>query len=189
MGDIKKNNGVLVGRCLGALPFAAMLALGGIVNEGVVHEKAFVVIGIAVRTDNRREATPEGLIPKQWQRFFADNLQAKISGRQSDAIYALYTQYQSDKSGDYTYILGKQVRDGSPVPPGMVSWTVPGGDYKVFTTARGNVTKVVPSTWRRIWDEEDHAILHRAYRTDFEVYDERARDPQNSVVDIYIGVK
>ena len=29
----------------------------------------------------------------------------------------------------------------------------------------------------------------RAYNTDFEVYDQRARDPQDSQIDIYVGVK
>ncbi|HXM23809.1 MAG TPA: hypothetical protein VN948_21300 [Terriglobales bacterium] len=29
----------------------------------------------------------------------------------------------------------------------------------------------------------------RAYKTDFEVYDQRARNPQDSQIDIYVGVK
>ncbi len=29
----------------------------------------------------------------------------------------------------------------------------------------------------------------RNYITDFEIYDERANDPQNTVLDIYIGIK
>jgi predicted transcriptional regulator YdeE len=28
----------------------------------------------------------------------------------------------------------------------------------------------------------------RAYIADFEVYDERSRDPDNTIVDIYIGI-
>ena len=29
----------------------------------------------------------------------------------------------------------------------------------------------------------------RRYSTDFEVYDERAANPQNAVLDIYVGIK
>jgi len=38
---------------------------------------------------------------------------------------------------------------------------------------------------------EDQAQLggKRAYTTDFEVYDQRARNPQDSQIDIYVGVK
>ena len=45
--------------------------------------------------------------------------------------------------------------------------------------------RVVPETWKRIWT----ASLERAYQTDFEVYDERAADPQNAQVDICVGVR
>ncbi len=29
----------------------------------------------------------------------------------------------------------------------------------------------------------------RAYRSDFEVYDKRAHDPKNTILDVYVGVK
>jgi predicted transcriptional regulator YdeE len=29
----------------------------------------------------------------------------------------------------------------------------------------------------------------RMYRADFEIYDERAADPQSVVVDVYVGIK
>lgn len=158
-------------------------------NAKIVHEKSFVITGIAVRTSNAREATPNALIGGQWQHFFAENLRDKIPNRENDTIYALYTEYQSDRSGDYTYVLGMRVKEGSGVPQGMAAWTARAGKYRVFTTPRGSVTRVIPDIWRHIWDEEDQSNLHRAYKADFEAYDERAQDPQNSEVDIYIGVK
>jgi predicted transcriptional regulator YdeE len=53
------------------------------------------------------------------------------------------------------------------------------------------VGKVVPAAWLQIWSQEDKHQLggQRAYRADFEVYDKRAADPQNSQVDVYVGIK
>ncbi|WP_268234762.1 GyrI-like domain-containing protein [Fictibacillus barbaricus] len=57
----------------------------------------------------------------------------------------------------------------------------------VFTTRKGPIPEVVIEAWQEIWDwSEDR---ERAYKTDFEVYGENAKDPQNSQVDIYISVK
>jgi predicted transcriptional regulator YdeE len=66
---------------------------------------------------------------------------------------------------------------------------VPAGRYAIFTSERGPVQKVVVETWQRIWFELPSADNLRTYIADFEVYDERASDPANAVVDIYVGVK
>jgi len=67
----------------------------------------------------------------------------------------------------------------------MVLKTVPAGRYAVFTSERGPVQKVVIETWQRIWSE----LPSRSFVADFEVYDRRAVDPANAVVEIYLGVK
>ena len=72
----------------------------------------------------------------------------------------------------------------------MVSKSVPAGRYAVFTSERGPVAKVVVETWMQIWSYyESSANGERAYRADFELYDQRAADPHSAQVDIYIGVK
>jgi predicted transcriptional regulator YdeE len=71
----------------------------------------------------------------------------------------------------------------------MVLRHVPAGKYAVVTSSRGPIAQVVPAAWKQIWDLEDRSQLGRAYQSDFEVYDHRARDPQASQVDIYVGVK
>jgi predicted transcriptional regulator YdeE len=73
----------------------------------------------------------------------------------------------------------------------MVAKRVPAGKYAVFTTALGPVGKVVSEKWQEILDLESKSGLGgtRAYKADFEVYDQRSRDPQNSQVDVYIGLK
>jgi predicted transcriptional regulator YdeE len=71
----------------------------------------------------------------------------------------------------------------------MVLKQVPAGKYAVITTEKGPFPKVIPETWLQIFKLEDEGKLKRTYQTDFELYDERALDPQNGQVDIYVGVK
>lgn len=156
----------------------------------IVEHKSFTVIGIQVRTNNSREASGQGKIPKQWDTFFKDNVLAKIPSKADSNIVVVYSNYQSDYKGDYDYLIGAKVNDASNIP-GMVLQTVPNGRYAVLTTPSGQVGKVVSETWRKIWALEDHAKLGspRAYKKDFEIYDDRARDPNKSHVDIYVGLK
>ena len=73
----------------------------------------------------------------------------------------------------------------------MVLKKIPAGEYVVVTSERGPVSKVVPAVWQRIYSLEYQHQLGgpRGYRADFEAYDQRAADPQNSQVDVYIGLK
>jgi predicted transcriptional regulator YdeE len=100
-------------------------------------------------------------------------------------MIALYTEYESDEHGEYTFVLGGK----SGLADGLVLKTVPAGRYAVFTSERGPVQKVVVETWLRIWSELPSAKGLRSYIADFEVYDQRAADPANAVVDVYVGVK
>ena len=156
-----------------------------------VHQDGFFVVGIEVRTSNAKEMTGEGAIPKQWQKFFQDGIQQKIPDKVDGTIYAVYTDYASDRNGEYSFVIGVKVNPNATVPAGMALRKVPAGDYAVLTSDKGPVSKVVPAAWQQIWSLEDKHQLGgpRAYRADFEVYDQRAADSQSSQVDVYIGVK
>ena len=65
------------------------------------HEmSAFVVIGLAARTNNGREMSAEGgRIGPLWQAFYTD-ADARIPGLHSKApVYSLYTNYTSESPG------------------------------------------------------------------------------------------
>jgi predicted transcriptional regulator YdeE len=81
------------------------------------------------------------------------------------------------------------VKEGSVAPAGMAAKAVPGGRLAVLTTDKGPLPKVVPQAWEEIFKLEDEKKLLRAYQADFEIYDQRSRDPQNAQVDIYVGMK
>lgn len=156
----------------------------------IVEQKDFIVVGIAARTNNAREATPEGVIGKQWARFMQEGLLAKIPNKLDHSMVAVYTDYASDHNGDYTFVLGAKLSSGADVPEGMVAKKIPAGRYAVFTSEKGPGPKVVPDLWMKINALPKTATGgDRTYRADFEIYDERAADPQNLQVDVYVGVR
>jgi len=151
-------------------------------------QAAFTVIGIETRT-NAKEATSEGLIGKQWQRFFSEGIPQRIPNKIDSNFYAVYSHYASDHNGEYSFLIGAKVKEGTSPPSGMVAKRVRTGKYAVITSDKGPFPRVVPAAWMKIFSFEDEGKVKRAYQTDFELYDERAKDPQNGQIDIYIGLK
>lgn len=160
----------------------------GTLKPQITKRHALTVIGIEVRTSNAEAAT---VIPRQWEHFFQEGVAGKIPHRADSDILAVYSNYASDHRGDFDYLIGARVPDGSEAPQGMVVKTIPSSRYAVVATDRGPVGKVVSEAWQRIWSLEDNGGLggKRAYKADFEVYDQRSRDPNNSQVDIYVGIE
>jgi predicted transcriptional regulator YdeE len=173
-----------------SVPARAQVAKGDAMSPKVVKKEASTVIGIAARTSNAKEMTPEGVIGKQWMRLFQEGLLGKIPHKADQNIVAVYIDYASDHNGEYTYILGARVTSDADVPAGMVARKIPGGTFAVFTSDKGPAAQVVPAAWMKINTLPPGAVgADRVYRADYEIYDERARDPQNSQVDIYIGIR
>ena len=155
----------------------------------IVQLDGFEVVGISARTNNATEAGPDGAIPKLWQRVMQEHVLDRVSDKTDPNLYAVYSDYASDANGDYTLVLGTKVHPGTKAPAGMIARAFPAGRYAVFTSERGAVARVVVETWKRIWAYYQSSASERAYRADFEVYDQRAADPNNAQVDIYIGLK
>jgi len=156
----------------------------------IVKGKEFIVVGISIRTTNAKEMSGNGVIARQWDRFMKEGLLNKVPNKVDSNILAVYSDYESDVNGAYSFLLGARVSSADNVPSGMVAKQVPAGRYAVFTSEKGLVGKVVPETWSRIWAVPKSAPGgNRAYQADFEVYDQRAADPQNAQVDVYVGIK
>jgi predicted transcriptional regulator YdeE len=159
-------------------------------NPRAVEQEGFTVVGIAVRTSNAEQVTAARPIGKQWERLFKEGVLAAIPNKEDGNIVAVYSEYASDKDGEYTYLLGARVRKVESVPAGMTVENVPAGRYAVFTSQRGPVEKVVVETWRRVWETPKNALGgDRTYKEDFEVYDQRAQNPAEAVVDLYVAVR
>ena len=152
------------------------------------QQDTFDVIGIQVRTNNAKEATGDGAIPKQWQRLFGDGVLNQIPNKTDQSITVVYSNYASDWNGDYDYTLGAKVKSGTKPPEGMVSVTVPAGKYLEFESARGAGQTVVPEAWKQIWTYfRDPASPQREYKADFERYE--PSDPANVQAHIFMRVK
>jgi predicted transcriptional regulator YdeE len=153
-------------------------------------EPAFSMIGLQVRTNNAREASPEGLIGKQWQRLYREGLLAKIPKRADEAVIALYTGYASNEHGDYTYVLGARVTSCSEVPVGMTCRRVPSGKYVTLESDTGAIPGIVIALWQKVWNSKPEQLGgDRSFRNDYELYDSRASDPAHARVELHLGVR
>lgn len=152
-------------------------------NFTLVQLEPFDVIGISVRTTNQNGQS-QADIGTLWQRFFAENTAAKIPAKTSDDIYCLYTDYESDANGPYTTVIGCKVSNVDNIPDGLVKLKILGEKYRLYEST-GKLPDCVLQTWQEIWQFP----VERKYLTDFDVYGEGCKDPQNATVEIYLSVK
>ncbi|MBV9294249.1 MAG: AraC family transcriptional regulator [Acidobacteriaceae bacterium] len=167
-----------------------MPVAAGEMNLVKLHVEPFTVVGIEARTSNARETTTDAVIPKMWARLTNENLLGEIPKRVDANVVAVYSDYESDKDGPYSYLLGAKVSSAKDIPSGMISRKVVSGTYAMFTAKGGPPPQMIVDLWKRIWSLEKPGSLHRAYQTDFEVYTGAfANDPANAQVDVYIGLQ
>ncbi|HTT24308.1 MAG TPA: GyrI-like domain-containing protein [Candidatus Sulfotelmatobacter sp.] len=175
--------------------FVTLLALAALpgdqmTNPRVIEKTSFTVIGISSRTTNAKEVTDEGVIGKMWARLFQESVLTKIPNKADQNIVAVYTDYVGDHNGEYTYILGARVTSDAEVPSGMVANKIPAQKFAVFTSDKGSAAKVVSALWMKINSLPKNATGgDRLYKADFEIYDQRATDPGNLQMDVYVGIK
>jgi predicted transcriptional regulator YdeE len=138
----------------------------------IVQMEAFTVMGREVRTSNARELSGQGAIGQLW---------SKISPDLGTPV-AVYSEYATDKDGEYSYMLGAEVGFDETMPLQFSRRDSEAGDY-VCLKSEGPVTpEVVVGLWRQIWALEEAGDLSRAYRTDYEIY-------RGNGVELYVGVK
>ena len=143
----------------------------------------FTIVGISVRTTNQDGQAAQD-IAALWNRFLGENLAAHIPNKVDQSVYSVYTDYVGDHTQPYTVVLGCRVSEGAIAPDGMVAKHVSGGTYQPFV-AQGNLSQgAVYQAWVSIWN----ADLDRVYTADFEVYGEKALNPEDAEVDIYVAV-
>ncbi|MEE9439885.1 MAG: GyrI-like domain-containing protein [Saprospiraceae bacterium] len=142
----------------------------------------FTVIGISVSTTNENGQSAKD-IGALWNKFMTEGISDKIPNKIDGTIYSIYTEYVSDHTKPYTTILGCKVENADTIPNGMIAKTIKGGNYTKFVS-KGDLTKgAVYETWSIIWNTK----LDRAYTADFEVYGEKAQNPKDAEVEIFIA--
>jgi predicted transcriptional regulator YdeE len=150
------------------------------------------LVGLTTRTNNKNEMNPEtAKIGAMVGQFFGGSVMGGVSNRNNPGVtFAVYTNYESDEHGDYTYFIGEEVSSFENVPAELKQLTIPSASYQKFTTPSGKMPDVVINAWQQIWKmTSDDFEGKRAYQADFEVYDQRAMNPANTSLDIYIGIQ
>ena len=144
----------------------------------------FSIIGISVRTTNEDGRAGQD-IPALWNKFMTEGITEKIPNKTDNSIYCIYTEYEKDHTKPYTTILGCKVENLDTIPNGMVGKTFEEANYAKHI-ATGNILQgMVFNEWTKIWNSD----LDRTFTADFEVYGEKAQNPENAEVDIFIAVK
>lgn len=153
------------------------------------------LIGITtVKTSNARlfESDPStNVVAEAVQRYFHGGLASKIEARKKPGTtFCVYTNYEGDFNGDYTFFIGEEVTSVDKVADGMETLVIPAQQYVKFTNKPGPMPGVCIAMWQNIWKMSDAELGgKRAYIADFEVYDERSADHNHVELDIYIGIK
>jgi predicted transcriptional regulator YdeE len=153
------------------------------VSQKIVTKDTFQIIGIEIRTSNQMAMID---LPKLWKKFFAENVKDRIPNKVNSNFFAVYTDYEGNHTKPYSCIICCEVNSLDTIPAGMVGKTIPFANYEVFTVA-GKMPDKIFETWQYIWNSEIEK--RRAYIADFEVYGSKYGNPENSEMEIYIGIK
>lgn len=155
----------------------------------IVSKEEIQVVGISEVTKNQDEMSGTGKIGGLWHRFFADGILDKIPNKKEPVnVLAVYTDYESDETGNYRILIGAEVQDASSVPEGMILRKIPKGSYSKFTSGTGSIAEVAVAVWQKIWTNGE-LKSKRAYLADYELYDQRSSNPETAQIDVFIGVK
>lgn len=144
----------------------------------------FKVIGIKVRTTNENGQSAKD-IGELWSKFLSENIAEKIPNKIDNSVLSIYANYQGDHTKPYDTVLGCKVNELNEIPNGMVGQEFQGGEYVKFVS-KGSLNKgVVYETWTEIWNSN----LERIYTADFEIYGEKAQNPEDAEVEIFVAIK
>ncbi|MHB9147469.1 MAG: GyrI-like domain-containing protein [Candidatus Amoebophilus sp.] len=157
-------------------------------QKTIIMLPAIKLVGISCRTNNLAEMEPAtAKIGTTIQKYVA--LSTKIKHDKPSTTYCVYTNYESDFRGNYTYFIGKEVAEFNNIPAEFDTLIIPAQNYTKFTTEPGSMPMVCIEMWKKIWNMNSEELGGpRKYLADFEIYDQRATNPEHTVLDIYIGI-
>ncbi|MFQ3543036.1 AraC family transcriptional regulator [Halobacillus rhizosphaerae] len=153
---------------------------------------AFHIIGYELKTKNM-EGQNNNDIPQFWQQYIQNRLGFNIPHPlNNDEELGICTDF-SPETGEFVYIIGMEVKEGTDAPDGLVYRSFPQLEYVVFTTPQSDnesFPSTIQSTWNYIFSEwfPESNYEHRG-TLDFELYDQRCYGHLNKQMDIYIPIK
>jgi AraC family transcriptional regulator len=183
----------LAGPLLGKASLKKITVQGGqIMEPKLITKPTFHIIGYELKTKNIDGQNNKD-IPEFWQVYLQNKLYENIPNPLNcKQELGICTDF-STETGEFVYVIGMEVREGTAAPEGLVYKTFPEMEYVVFTTPESDeatFSNSIQSTWNYIFTEwfpksgYEHAGI-----LDFELYDERCHGTDRKVIDIYIPVK
>ena len=146
----------------------------------IQQHPGFFVAGLTARTNNAHEMSGKGKIGNVWQEFPATEF-----GRQNTEQDRRRSRRRLHRLRDRPHRpLHLSSRPARPLgriamPANLTFKHIPAGRYAVFSSNRGPKAQVVPELWQRIWSMSPKELGGtRAFKTDYEIYDQRAADPR-----------
>lgn len=150
-------------------------------NYEVVNLKEKKLVGVNIRTNNS-DPNMSNDIGELWNEFFTKGIFSEIENKVNGRTIGLYSNYESDFTGDYDMTVACEVNDDKEIPKGTIVKKIPAGKYAKFIV-KGHMQKAVYEFWQELWTMN----LDRAYTCDFEEYINS--DIDNAEINIYIALK
>ena len=168
---------------------------GGIVMEPkMLKKEAVKIAGFALNT-RTKDGENKKAIPKFWTDYLSDGRMEKLHGEsflKSNAEYGVCFM-ENPENGEFTYVIGVEVKEGHEIPAGYHVCTIPKALYAVFSTPPAdekNFSPAIQGTWDFIHSEwfPNSGYEFDGNGVDFELYDERCMGKTGKICDIYIPV-
>jgi predicted transcriptional regulator YdeE len=149
----------------------------------ITKKSEFKLIGLKLDNKTTNERGQSSIdCGNLWQKFETQNFTERIPGKLSDEIYAVYFDYEGDHTKPFSYFIGCKVKFDTDTPRDMSNLIIPAGNFtKVI--AKGKIPDCIANAWKGIWSLK----TDRAYKYDFEIYDERSKDWNNAEVEIFVS--
>ncbi|GHV03477.1 AraC family transcriptional regulator [Spirochaetia bacterium] len=168
---------------------------GGIVMEPkMVKKPAVRIAGFAIKTRSK-DGENFKAIPQFWTEYMTDGRCEKLH---REAFLKSHEEYgacfpENPENGEFEYVIGLEVKEGSAIPEGYHVCTIPEALYAVFSSppADGaNFSPAIQGTWKYIFSEwfPTSGYEFAEAKVDFEFYDDRCMTETGKVCDIYIPV-
>lgn len=80
-------------------------------KKELANKSEIKLVGLAARTNNKNEMDPQtSKIEELAGRFWSQNVAGQLPNRKNPGVtLSIYTEYDSNEHGDYTYFIGEEV--------------------------------------------------------------------------------
>lgn len=166
-------------------------------NKEIVTMPSKILAGITARTSNELEFNPQtNQIGKTFVKYCAQDqavLHSLVETNKAN-LYALYTEYESNEHGPYTFFVGQEIKSAERVDElrkaGLHVYHTREQKYAKFVSETGPMPDVCIALWQKIWSLSEQDLGgKRSYGTDFEIYHTDSFNPTSASVEIYIGIE